>query len=65
MRELAYDERDRQADTEDVNDELGEEGFGRKRTLGRGGERDDDAAHYQMDNAAVDDATEEWRVDEG
>ena len=65
MRELADDERDRKTNAEDVNDELGEEGFGRKRTLGRAGEWDDDAAHYQMDSAAVDDATEEWRVDEG
>ena len=64
MRELAYDERDRKTDAEDVNDELGEEGLGRKRTLGRSGEGDDDAAHHQMDGAAVDDTTEEWRVDE-
>jgi len=63
--ELADDERDGKTDAEDVNDQLGEEGFGRERTLGRGGDRDDDAAHHQMNGAAVDDAAEKWRVDEG
>ena len=48
-----------------MNDELGQEGFGRKRTLWRGGEWDDDSAHHQVDRTAVDDATEEWRLDEG
>ena len=48
-----------------MNNELSEEGLGRKRTLGRAGEWDDDPAHHQMDGAAVNDATEKRRIDEG
>jgi hypothetical protein len=33
---VVHDECDWQADTEDVNDQFGEEGFGRKLTLLRG-----------------------------
>ena len=64
-RETTYDECDWQADTEDMNDQLGEEGFGREFALWRGGERYDDATHYPMNRAAIDNTAEQRIVDEG
>ena len=46
LRVVAYDERDWQANAEDVNDQLGEKGFSRKRAFWCGGKRNDDAAHH-------------------
>lgn len=48
-----------------MNDQLGEEGFGREFALWRGGERDDDATHHQVNRTAIDNTAEQWTVDEG
>jgi len=50
---MAYDKCDRDTNADDVNDELGDEGFGGKFSFWRGGERDHNSTHYQMNRGAV------------
>jgi len=61
---MADYECDWQANTDHMNDQLGEEGFGGEHSLWDGGEWDHDAAHHQVNRDAVKETAEQGMVEE-